>query len=87
MNKAGPSPEQQTLTLQQALALAVQHHNAGDLAKAENIYQQILQTAPNYPEALHLLGVISPFLICPLFFFMSHQVWRFFLLRHHHLVF
>ena len=53
------SPEQQTLTLQQALDLAVQNHTAGDLSKAEDIYQQILQTDPNHPEALHLLGVIS----------------------------
>ena len=53
------SSEQQTLTLQQALDLAVQNHTAGDLSKAEDIYQQILQTDPNHPDALHLLGVIS----------------------------
>jgi len=41
------------------LDLALQHHIAGDLSKAENIYQQILQTDPNCPDALHLLGVIS----------------------------
>jgi len=53
------SPEQQTLTLQEAIDLAIQHHTAGDLAKAEGIYQQILQTDPDHPDALHLLGVIS----------------------------
>ena len=51
--------EQQSLTLQQALDLAVQHHNAGDLSGAENIYQQILQADPDHPVALHLLGVIA----------------------------
>ena len=41
---------QQTLTIQQALDLAVQHHTAGRLPQAENIYQQILQ---NYLPILH----------------------------------
>ena len=59
MNREDPSSEQQTLTLQQALDLAVQHHTAGDLSKAEGIYQQILETDPDYPDALHLLGVVS----------------------------
>ena len=51
--------QQQTLTIQQAIDLAVQHHNAGRLPQAESIYQQILQTDPNQPVALHLLGVIA----------------------------
>ena len=51
--------EEQTLTIQQAIDLAVQHHTAGDLPKAEGIYQQILQAEPNQPVALHLLGVIT----------------------------
>ena len=34
------------------------YHTAGDLSKAESIYQQILQVDPNQPIALHLLGVI-----------------------------
>ena len=51
--------QQQTLTIQQAIDLAVQHHNAGRLPEAENIYQQILQSEPNHPTALHLLGVIA----------------------------
>ena len=54
-----PSPEQQTLIIQQSLALAVQHHNEGRLPEAESILQQILQTDPNQPVALHLLGVIA----------------------------
>jgi len=58
-NRTDPASEQQTLTLQQAMELAVQHLIAGDLSTVENIYQQILQTAPNHPDALHLLGVIA----------------------------
>ena len=48
--------QQQTLTIQQALDLAVQHHTAGRLSDAESIYQQILRSDPNQPIALHLLG-------------------------------
>ena len=51
--------QQQTLTIQQALDLGLQHQKAGDLPKAESICKQILQAEPNQPVALHLLGVIS----------------------------
>jgi len=53
------SEQQQTLTIQQAIDLGVQYHNAGDLTKAEGIYKQILQSHPDQPVALHLLGVIA----------------------------
>ena len=53
------SAEQQTLTLRQTLDLAVQHLTAGDLSKAEHIYQQILRADTKQPVALHLLGVIA----------------------------
>ena len=53
------SSESQTLTIEQALDLAVQHHNAGRLPEAEYVYQQILHADPNQPVALHLLGVIA----------------------------
>ena len=59
MHKPEPSPEQQALTLQEAIDVALQHHSSGDLPKAKEIYQQILQTEPYHPDALHLLGVIS----------------------------
>jgi tetratricopeptide (TPR) repeat protein len=52
-------PEQQTVTIEQALDLARQHHGAGRLPEAEGIYQQILSADPNQPIALHLLGVIA----------------------------
>jgi tetratricopeptide (TPR) repeat protein len=55
---SSPTPQEQEQT-QQALDLAVQHHKAGELPKAEGIYQQILQANPNQPVALHLLGLIA----------------------------
>ena len=51
---AGNTPE-----IQQALDLGIQHHMAGDLGKAEGLYQQVLQADPKQPVALHLLGVIA----------------------------
>jgi len=48
-----------TLTLQQAIDLALQHHRGGNLPQAEQIYRQILAQDPNQPDAMHLLGVIA----------------------------
>ena len=50
---------QQSMTLQEALELAIKHHQAGQLDTAKSIYQQILHAQPQQPIALHLLGVIS----------------------------
>jgi protein O-GlcNAc transferase len=42
-----------------AIRLAVQHHQAGRLANAEQIYRQVLAQQPNHADALHLLGVLA----------------------------
>src|ERR1700742_1795115 len=47
------------MTVQQAFALAQQHHQAGRLAEAEALYRQILAVKPNDAEAWHLLGIIG----------------------------
>jgi len=52
-------PASKTVNLQEALDLAVQHHQAGRLREAEGIYRQILAADPISPHALHLLGVLS----------------------------
>lgn len=41
------------------ISRALQFHQAGNLAAAEQIYKKILQHSPNHPDALHLLGVIA----------------------------
>jgi predicted O-linked N-acetylglucosamine transferase (SPINDLY family) len=46
-------------TISEALAIAIQHHQAGRLQAAEQIYRQILQAEPNHADAWHLLGVIA----------------------------
>ena len=48
-----------TVTFEQAIAFAMEHHAAGRLAEAESICRQILAAQPDYADALHLLGVIA----------------------------
>jgi len=47
------------LTIQQAFDLALQHHEAGRLHEAEQLYRQILTQQPAHVDAMHLLGVIA----------------------------
>ena len=49
----------QTLTIQQSIDLATQHHKGGRLSQAKTAYQRILESDPNQPIALHLLGVVA----------------------------
>src|SRR6478672_6703075 len=49
----------QPVSVQQALQIALQHHQAGQLAQAEKIYRQILSVEPDNPDALNLLGVLA----------------------------
>jgi len=47
------------VTLDQAMHLALQHHQAGRLPQAEEIYRQILAQSPHYAPAMHYLGLIA----------------------------
>ena len=47
------------LNVEQAFFLAQQHHQAGRLQEAEQLYRQILAQQPQYADALHLLGVLA----------------------------
>ncbi len=44
---------------QQALQSAMAQHQSGNLAQAETLYKQVLQSTPNQPDTLHLLGLIA----------------------------
>src|SRR5205807_868520 len=48
-----------TMSIEQALALAVEHHDAGRLPKAESIYRQILSHVPDHPETLRMLALLA----------------------------
>ncbi len=49
----------QTVTIPDAIKLALRHHQSGELAQAESIYRQVLAVEPDHPDALQLLGVIA----------------------------
>ena len=58
----GAAPKQSALgnfNPQHALQTAMAQHQAGNLVPAEALYKQVLQAAPNQPDALHLLGLIA----------------------------
>ncbi len=46
-------------TISEALAMAVQHHQAGQLQAAEQMCLQILAVAPDHADAWYLLGLAS----------------------------
>jgi predicted O-linked N-acetylglucosamine transferase (SPINDLY family) len=46
-------------TIPEALDLALQHHKAGNLDAAEQIYRQVLSIEPGNADALHLLGMVA----------------------------
>jgi tetratricopeptide (TPR) repeat protein len=47
------------MTVDQAMQIASQHHQAGSLQQAEVIYRQVLAQQPAHPDALHHLGLIA----------------------------
>ena len=51
--------EEKEVTLDQALEMALEHHQAGDFEKATDIYEQILAFDPENVEANHLFGVMA----------------------------
>ncbi len=46
-------------TITEALSLAFQHHQRGQLTEAENLYRQIIEHEPNQVDAWHLWGVAA----------------------------
>ncbi|HYD70464.1 tetratricopeptide repeat protein [Azospirillum sp.] len=54
------TPETSTsMTLADAMKLALEHHSAGRLAEAEGVCRQVLQAKPDHAGALQLLGLIA----------------------------
>jgi protein O-GlcNAc transferase len=47
------------LTIAQALAVAMDHHRAGRLNEAEQIYRQILLVQPDQARAIYMLGIVA----------------------------
>lgn len=63
MTTAPPMEERPTsemfLSLDQAMAIAIQLHRSGHLDDAAEIYRQILEQRPEYGPALHYSGVLA----------------------------
>jgi predicted TPR repeat methyltransferase len=61
MNDTGTPerPAASELSLDDALALAVRLQRAGNVDDAETLYRRILAVAPDQPDALNFLGIIS----------------------------
>ena len=49
----------QSSSVEKRLREALEHHQAGRLAQAEQVYLQILATDSQQPDSLHLLGVVA----------------------------
>lgn len=49
----------QTLTIHDAVQLAVQAHRSGNVQQAEQLYRAILAKDPNHADAAHNLGVLA----------------------------
>jgi predicted O-linked N-acetylglucosamine transferase (SPINDLY family) len=47
------------LTIQQAFELALQHHQAGRVQEAEQLYRRVLAQQPEHIDAMHNLGVLA----------------------------
>ncbi|HEY0836146.1 MAG TPA: tetratricopeptide repeat protein, partial [Azospirillum sp.] len=45
--------------ISETISTALRHHRAGRLADAETLYRRVLDTAPEQPDALHLLGMVQ----------------------------
>ena len=50
---------EETMTLEEALAYAVRHHQAGELDEAQAIYEAALQRQPDRVEVLNWLGILK----------------------------
>lgn len=46
------------MDIQLTYRTALQHHQQGQLAQAEELYRQVLEASPQHADALHYLGVI-----------------------------
>ena len=49
----------EAIEISEIFKVAVEHHGAGRLDRAEELYHQVLRSVPNHPAALHSLAVIA----------------------------
>jgi Flp pilus assembly protein TadD len=54
-----PAPSASSTAARDLIKEGMEHHRAGRLPQAAALYQQVLQSEPANPDALHLLGLIA----------------------------
>ncbi len=54
-----PSEAPRELTLDEAIAFAIQLQKNAQLVEAQELYRRVLDTAPDHPDALHYAGVLA----------------------------
>ena len=54
-----PSVETRELTIDEAVAVAVLLQRNEQLDEAQAVYQRVLESVPNHPDALHYAGVLA----------------------------
>ena len=58
-SSAKTNPPLPDFSIAETFQTAMQWHQTGDLAKAQELYQRILHYEPNHSDALHLSGVLA----------------------------
>ncbi len=58
-SKMAETPEEHSLTSEQAFELALRLHQGGQYKEAESLYRGLIDHNPQHIEALHLLGVLQ----------------------------
>jgi predicted TPR repeat methyltransferase len=58
-SRATRKAETRELTLDEAVALAIQLQQNDQLVEAHELYRRVFETAPNHPQALHYAGVLA----------------------------
>lgn len=53
------SQPQQTMTVDQAFAQAMQFHQAGRVVEAEQLYRRVIAANPHHADAYHMLGLLA----------------------------
>ncbi len=56
---ADSAPREVTMTLEEAIAYGVKHHQSGDLDEAEAIYEAVLERQPERADVLNTLGILK----------------------------
>jgi tetratricopeptide (TPR) repeat protein len=59
VNHLVPEARKKQAQVHQDLQAGLEHHRAGRLDRAEQMYRKVLQRTPTHPDALHLLGVVA----------------------------